>query len=95
MAVSLDKAPRLHLFVAVVTNAGTDSAAVHHLGITDDVYYDDQVIRAWDVKHTVPGSEVCLVVAGDRSAGYREALKGESPNALIDPFFTAPTSAPA
>ncbi|MFI7415278.1 hypothetical protein ACIBU0_42260 [Streptomyces sp. NPDC049627] len=87
MAVSLDKKPQLHLFVAVVTDAGTDRAVVHHLGITDAVYYDDQVNRAWDVKYAVPGSAVCLVVAGDRSAGFREARNGESPNALIDPFF--------
>jgi hypothetical protein len=94
-AVSLDKTPQLHLFVAVVTDAGTDHAIVHHLGITDAFYYDDQVNRAWDVKHTVPGSDVHLVVAGDRSAGYREALKGDSDDALINPFFTAPISAPA
>ncbi|MBK3645031.1 hypothetical protein JHN46_30760 [Streptomyces sp. MBT33] len=93
MPVSLDKTPQLHLFVAVVTNADTDRATVHHLGLTDAFYYDDQVNRAHDVKRAVPGSDVYLVVAGDRSAGYREALKGDSSDALINPFFTAPTSA--
>lgn len=91
--VSLDKTPQLHLFIAVVTDAGTDHATVHHLGITDAFYYDDQVNRAWDVKHAVPGSTVHLVVAEDRSAGYREARQGDSPDALINPFFTAPVSA--
>ncbi|MFK0159068.1 hypothetical protein ACIQVK_44240 [Streptomyces sp. NPDC090493] len=93
MAVSLDKIPQSHLFIAVVTDAGTDDAAVHHLGLTDAFYYDDQVNRAWDVKHTVPGSAVYLVVAEDRSAGFREARNGDSPDALINPFFTEAGSA--
>ncbi|MFE6639530.1 hypothetical protein ACFVFT_38550 [Streptomyces tendae] len=89
MAVTLAKTPQLHLFVAVVTDANTDRAAVHHLGITDDQGYDDQINRAWDVKWATPDSAVCLVVAGDRSAAHRAALKGDSPNALTDPFFNA------
>ncbi|MFD3309402.1 hypothetical protein [Streptomyces sp. NPDC058656] len=91
--VSLGKTPRLHLFIAVVTDADTEQATVHHLGLTDAFYYDDHVNRAWDVKRTVPGSAVCLVVAEDRSAGYREALKGDSPDALVNPFFMEPTGA--
>ncbi|MFF8696315.1 hypothetical protein ACF08W_29290 [Streptomyces sp. NPDC015144] len=87
MAVTLDKTPQLHLFIAVVTDAGTDRAAVHHLGLTDAFAYDDQVNRAWDVKHAVPGSAVHLVVAKDRSAGFREARNGDSADALINPFF--------
>lgn len=93
MAVSLDKTPQLHLFIAVVTDAGTHRAAVHHLGLTDAFAYDDQVNRAWDVKHAVPGSAVHLVVAGDRSAGFREALNGDSADALINPFFMTTDSA--
>ncbi|MEU3281454.1 hypothetical protein [Streptomyces antibioticus] len=93
MSVSLDKTPQHLLFIAVVTDAGTDHATVHHLGLTDAFYYDDQMNRAWDVKHAVPGSTVHLVVAGDRSAGYREARKGDSPDALINPFFTGQTTA--
>ncbi|QFG13317.1 hypothetical protein SEA_GILGAMESH_125 [Streptomyces phage Gilgamesh] len=87
--VTLAKTPQQHLYVAVVTDAGTDRAAIHHLGITDDMGYDDQINRAWAVKWATPDSAVCLVVAGDRSAGYREARNGDSPNALIDPFFNA------
>ncbi|MGA5127786.1 hypothetical protein ACPCAG_31350 [Streptomyces pseudogriseolus] len=93
MPVSLDKTPQLHLFVAVVTDADTDRATVHHVGITDAFYYDDQVNRAWEVKWATPGSAVYLVVAGDRSAAYREARKGDSPDELINPFFTTPTTA--
>ncbi|SEE83002.1 hypothetical protein SAMN05216483_6690 [Streptomyces sp. 2131.1] len=87
MAVTLDKTPQLHLFIAVVTDAGTDRAAVHHLGVTTDSGYDNQVARAWAVKDAVPGSAVHLVVARDRSAGFREALNGDSADFLINPFF--------
>ncbi|MCD9903195.1 hypothetical protein LUR56_31080 [Streptomyces sp. MT29] len=56
MAVTLTKTPQLHLFLATVTNTGTDTARVHHLLLTHDQGYDDQVSRMHDLTNATPGA---------------------------------------
>ncbi|WP_399554027.1 hypothetical protein [Streptomyces anulatus] len=84
-AVTLTKTPRLHLYLAVVTAPGTPTARVHHLLLTRDEGYDAQVDGMHDKTNATPGAQLVCVVAGDRSAAYAEARKGEDAN---DDLFT-------
>ncbi|MFD4795072.1 hypothetical protein [Streptomyces anulatus] len=86
MAVTLTKTPQLHLFLAVVTGPGTPTARVHHLLLTRDEGYDAQVDAMHDMTDATPGAHLVCLAAGDRSAAYAEACKGEDAN---DDLFAA------
>ncbi|MCX4976512.1 MULTISPECIES: hypothetical protein [unclassified Streptomyces] len=84
MAVTLDKAPKLLFFLAIVTNPGTGTTQVHRLTLTPgDLTYDDLVIEMHAEKDAIEGAELICVIAGDRSEGYAEARKGETSNELF------------
>ncbi|MFJ2225627.1 hypothetical protein ACIOFY_36995 [Streptomyces anulatus] len=85
-AVTLTKTPRLHLFLAVVTAPGTPTARVHHLLLTRNDGYDAQVDAMHDMTDATPGAQLVCLAAGDRSAAYAEARKGEDAN---DDLFAA------
>ncbi|MFJ4880124.1 hypothetical protein ACIP93_33620 [Streptomyces sp. NPDC088745] len=87
MAISLDKAPQLHFFLAIVTTPDTDGAAVHRLALTREATYENLLEELHLQTRAIEGAELIIVIAGDRSEAYASALRGESSPQMIDRWF--------
>ncbi|MCG8970955.1 hypothetical protein, partial [Streptomyces sp. CL12-4] len=82
--VTLAKTPQLHFFLAVVAHPGTDHAKVHNLRLTHEDGYDALLDELDRQARAIDGGEMHIVIAGDRSAAYTDALQGGTREELLD-----------
>ncbi|MFF4543692.1 hypothetical protein ACFY1J_05505 [Streptomyces sp. NPDC001406] len=87
MPVSLNKTPQLLFFLAVVAYPGTEKSKVYRVTLARDEDYDALLEELHGLAAVVEAGELCIVIAGDRSAAYAAAHQGSTSEAMLDKWL--------